>query len=161
MSKMRKNSGFTLIELLIIVALIAVLTSIAVPTWRDWMPTYRLKSAARELHSIMQVARLAAVKYNTSVILSFNNAGGHDAIVFEDLGGVGANQSYDPDEKMIRSFDLPPFITISSNNITGQLVRYNTRGMPSVFGTVTVQNKRNELLHVVLSRAGHSRIVKP
>ena len=47
---MRKKSGFTLIELIIVIGMISLLTSIAIPAVMKWLPNYRLKAAVRDLY---------------------------------------------------------------------------------------------------------------
>ena len=46
---MRKNSGFTLIELMVVIALIVVLSAIAIPNYIAWLPKYRLNSAVDDV----------------------------------------------------------------------------------------------------------------
>jgi Tfp pilus assembly protein FimT len=61
---MRKKAGFTLTELVIIIALLGLLTAVGVPSFLSWLPKYRLKSAARDLYSNLQLAKMAAIKTN-------------------------------------------------------------------------------------------------
>lgn len=61
---MRKKSGFTLTELVIVIAVLGILTAVGVPNFLSWLPKYRLKSAARDLYSNMQLAKMAAIKSN-------------------------------------------------------------------------------------------------
>jgi len=68
------KNGFTLIELMIVLALIGILCIIAVPKINDWLPRYRLKSAASDLQSNMQKARMLAIKENNSVQIRFDNS---------------------------------------------------------------------------------------
>ncbi len=68
-----KNTGFTLIELMIAIALISILSIIAVPRFNDLIPRYRLKDAARNLQANMQKARLQAIKENNTVQIRFDN----------------------------------------------------------------------------------------
>jgi type IV fimbrial biogenesis protein FimT len=61
---MQKRSGFTLIQLTIVIALLAILTAVGVPNFLSWLPKYRLKSAARDLYSNLQLAKMSAIKAN-------------------------------------------------------------------------------------------------
>jgi type IV pilus assembly protein PilA len=49
---MKKTQGFTLIELLIVVAIIAILASIAIPQYQDYISRTRATGAAAELSGI-------------------------------------------------------------------------------------------------------------
>ena len=69
---MRNNSGFTLIELAVIIAIIGVLAGIAVPSFVGWLPKYRLISSADDIQSLVQNARLRAVKENAHVAVLFD-----------------------------------------------------------------------------------------
>ena len=71
---MRKKSGFTVIELIIVIAVLGILTAVGVPNFLSWLPKYRLKSAARDLYSNMQLAKLSAIKNNADWAIVFNLA---------------------------------------------------------------------------------------
>lgn len=71
----KDDAGFTLLQLIVIVGILGILASIAIPRYSEWMPRYRLKSAARDLYSNMQLARLLAIKANNSYRLIFTTAG--------------------------------------------------------------------------------------
>ena len=61
---MQKRSGFTLIELTIVIVLLAILAALSVPNFLSWLPKYRLKSAARDLYSNLQLAKMSAIRAN-------------------------------------------------------------------------------------------------
>ena len=69
---LQKSSGFTLIELMIGISIISILTAIAVPAVINWLPTYRLNAASRDLYSNLQKARLQAVKENKVIRVRFD-----------------------------------------------------------------------------------------
>ncbi|MCD4718374.1 MAG: GspH/FimT family pseudopilin [Desulfobacula sp.] len=73
MIKIKKtNSGFTIIELMTVVVMIGILSAVAIPRFNAWLPVYRLKSAASDLQSNMQKARVQAIKTNIPVQIRFD-----------------------------------------------------------------------------------------
>ncbi|MFH2057808.1 MAG: GspH/FimT family pseudopilin [Pseudomonadota bacterium] len=68
----KSQAGFSLFELMIAIALIAILSVIAAPNVINFLPGYRLKSAASDLQSNMQKARMLAVNTNSPVQMRFN-----------------------------------------------------------------------------------------
>jgi len=71
---MGRNSGLTLIELMVTIVLIAILANVAAPSFVEWQDNYRLKRAARDLHSNMQHTRLGAIKANANWAIVFDNS---------------------------------------------------------------------------------------
>ena len=68
---MQKRSGFTLIELTIVIVLLAILAAVSVPNFLSWLPKYRLKSAARDLYSNLQLAKMSAIKANKNCRVNY------------------------------------------------------------------------------------------
>ena len=62
--KMQKRSGFTLIQLIIVIVLLAILAGVGVPNFLSWLPKHRLKHAARDLYSNLQLEKMTAIKAN-------------------------------------------------------------------------------------------------
>lgn len=66
-------SGFTLVEVMVVVSMIGILSAIAIPAFSSWWPDYRLRSAARDLYSNLQRAKMGAIKNNTQWRVYFDN----------------------------------------------------------------------------------------
>jgi len=71
---MRKNYGFTLVELMVTIAIIAIVSAIAIPSYISWLPNYRLKSAVLDLEGNIQRTRLQAIKHNQTWAVLFDQA---------------------------------------------------------------------------------------
>ena len=68
---MRNDSGFTLFELMVVVGIMAILASVAIPGFLGWLPKYRMRSAADDVLSTLQQAKLRAVRENANVSVTF------------------------------------------------------------------------------------------
>ncbi len=86
---MRNESGLTLFELMVVVGIMAILASVAVPGFLGWLPKYRMRSAADEVLSTLQHAKLRAVRENDVVSVTFNIAN-ESYLAFLD-NGAGAD----------------------------------------------------------------------
>jgi type IV fimbrial biogenesis protein FimT len=103
---MKRHSGFTLIELMVVLTLAGVLVGLAVPSFREFTASQRVKTAASDLAAAMLMARSEAVKRNTSVTVTqaaggWTNgwtvaAGGTTLVNKESTGNVTVTPNPDP-----------------------------------------------------------------
>ena len=63
----RPQGGFTLIELLVVVTISAIMVGLAVPSFKNFMASQRVKSAASEIATTLLLSRSEAVKRNVTV----------------------------------------------------------------------------------------------
>lgn len=70
-----KKSGFTLTEMMIVVAIVAILSSISVPNFQVLMASSALKSAANNFTNFINTAKLEAGKRGVRVTICGSNDG--------------------------------------------------------------------------------------
>ena len=75
-----RRRGFTAIELMVTVAIVAVLATLAAPSFRQLIATQRVKSVASALNESLWVTRSEALKRNDTVAFVFANAGTDTAV---------------------------------------------------------------------------------
>ena len=135
----RRQSGFTLTELMITVAVLAIVVTIAVPSFTNLINSNRLTAAANELVATVQTARMEAVRRNSSVVLcptvngtACSGTNWERLMVFSDEDGNGAA---DADEPVIRDVVVSAGnirITPSNNVATNDRVRFAADGFVRV-----------------------------
>jgi type IV fimbrial biogenesis protein FimT len=160
------SKGFTLIEVLIIFALIGIISAIAVPNVVTMMRTYRLKSAANELASTLQLARVTAISQNANSVLTFNT-GTKSYSGFSDNGNGGGTLNdgvQNGTEQTIKTVNLQSSyygeITFNTPSF-GITTVFNSQGMCTSSGTVTLRNSVGATVQVTLSPSGAIKIIYP
>ena len=77
MAAMRaRESGFSMIELMIVCVIMVIIAGIAVPNIFQTYRNYQLDSAGHSVASLLQQARMQAVKTNLPAYANFTNASG-------------------------------------------------------------------------------------
>ena len=67
----KKQNGFTLVEVMVIVCIIGVLAAVSLPAYLSYRPKQRLNQAVNEYHSLLQNARMLAIKNRGDCSISF------------------------------------------------------------------------------------------
>jgi prepilin-type N-terminal cleavage/methylation domain-containing protein len=68
----KQSGGFTLAEAMIVLALVAIISAIAIPVWQSMKRNSDLKSAAYEIMAAIQWAKSEAARRNICIGLQFN-----------------------------------------------------------------------------------------
>jgi type IV fimbrial biogenesis protein FimT len=61
------EAGVTITELMVVIGIIAIASTMAMPNYLAWNARYQLRQAVSELHGNVSLARMAAMNRNTSV----------------------------------------------------------------------------------------------
>ncbi|MFZ1202632.1 MAG: GspH/FimT family pseudopilin [Desulfobacterales bacterium] len=156
---MRNNSGFTLIELAVVIAIVGILAGIAVPNFVGWLPKYRLNSSADDIQSLVQNARLRAVKENAHVAVLFdpdNDGLGGDYLAFVD---ANSDWNLDAGEAVVMRGEVSSGIRITGTGFTNDRFSFNSRGLClEGGGSISLRNSSGKTKTVAIEMTGNSRI---
>ena len=122
MNPYRKN-GFTLIELMIVIAIIAILSAISVPTFSSYMATRRLNGAARQVQGDLMATRMQAVSSNKLVAVSFINS--NQYTIFFDNNNNG---SIDSGETIVTKNIYPDYYDVTITAVSSYQPKFYSNG---------------------------------
>jgi len=136
---LRNREGFTIIRLLVTIGIVGVLLGTASPNIASVTRVYSVRSAARQVYSELQNARMAAVMANQSYTFTVN-VGGTTYTVTPSPGSATALEATG--------------ITMSAPNP----ITFASNGTASATATVTVSNSFGDAVQVAVGSAGRVRI---
>lgn len=82
-----------MIELIIVMVIITIGATLMAPGLSSWMPHYRLKSATRDIVSIMRIAQIKAISNNLTYQMTFDPPNGSYFLQYQDTGGAWVNET--------------------------------------------------------------------
>lgn len=165
---MQENSphaGFTLLELMVIIAIIGIVTSIAVGGLRSMVPRMRLNAAVRDLRGDMQRCKMAAIRNNTECLMVFEEGTqSGDSGNYTACFDTNDNNDCDVGEEKVLSKNL------NDNDFVGVWlddagfcfgypdVNFNSRGLPNCNGGVDLKNLKGDKRVLNVSKTGRIQI---
>lgn len=141
--------GFTLIELLVAVTIIGILLALAAPSFTKMLERNRLRGAAEQVFTDLQLARTEAIKRNANVFVTFASVSPPTNWCYGLSVGAACDCTVpdtDPaaceiDDGVLRVTRGSDFrdVTLSENFPGGSGTRFEPRqGLSNPAGTVTV-----------------------
>lgn len=164
----RLIKGFTLIELLVVISLIAILASLAAPSFNDLRINQKISSYSSDLFASLLQARNESLKLSKPVTVAPINSGDWTSgwNIFVDMN---ANSSFDSgtDTVVVKSPALTDGITVtgSGGGTAPTAFTFDSRGfLLNGFGANRVIFKSaitNREKQVIVSATGRARLCDP
>ncbi|MDM8347606.1 GspH/FimT family pseudopilin [Pseudomonas sp. sp1636] len=128
---MASSKGFTLIELMIVLAIIVIVSAVAVPGYQAMIASNRLTSSSNNLIGALQLARSEAVTRNQAVFVCNSNDQASCSGSWADGGIVLL-----ADGEVLRVLSpLPNDVAVNGNTI-----QYNANGQLAGVAALVVSN---------------------
>lgn len=172
----RRRRGLSLVELLVTIAVIGVLTGIAVPSFAAMVQSAQLGSASSAFVSSLRLARSQAIKSSSRVALCKSadgrqcaTSGGWEAgwLVFHDPDADG---QVSEGETVIQRMDaLATGVVMTGNQPVARVITFTGSGVPRtaagglLAGTVTLCHRSADAgpaHRIVLASGGRPRVQK-
>ena len=154
--------GFTLIELMVVVTLVAVLSAIAVPSFRDLLLNQRLAASTSDFVAALSLTRTEALKRSQLVTLT-------PKATKDWSSGWEVKSTVDGVATTLRAFEaLPAGVTVDtglSNGLNGK-VNYDANGFSRngdsyLMGCVAFKAETGRRSAVVVSASGRPKVCDP
>jgi len=153
---MQKDTGFTLLELMVVIAMVAILTAIAIPNTISWRNNAKLNGDVLNLRGDLEMAKLRAIKENANVAVLFNANGYEIFIDNGDGGGVANNWVRDGEEVLLTNKQLSDGVTMATN-FTSPRAQFTPRGRCNG-GTAVITNSAGTTKSIAVSIIGRIRV---
>ncbi len=136
---MQKHSrGFTLLELMLVMAIVAILAGVALPSMSSFITTGRISGAADVIKNEFEWARTEAVKDNDTIKITFIT-GANWCIGIDDTGGAcdcsSASCTVNGQPKNISYADYDGLTLSTSGGLSS--VTINPTGIADTSGAIT------------------------
>lgn len=145
--------GMTLIELVITLAIVAIVLTIGLPSYGQWIQNTQIRTAAESIQNGLQLARLEAVRRNTAVDFTFTGTNWAVAV-------VAPAETVQSKSGAEGSPNVAVAATVNPITFNG-LGRVTSPGAGDIQINLTNAVGGNRPLRVVVTRGGEIRMCDP
>jgi prepilin-type N-terminal cleavage/methylation domain-containing protein len=147
----RADAGFTMTEVIVVIAIIGILSAIALPAILSWLPDMKLRSVARDIYSGAQRARAEAVRTNSDWAIVFDVPNNR----YDICSSAGADLNFDTliDNTIANTVNLSTSGSGIALTVPIATMIFNSRGMANA-GSVRLQNSKGTAYTVVTGVSG-------
>ena len=144
----RGKGGVTLIEVAVVMAIVGIMALFLAPAIGQWADNFRIRQAARDISSTLQLAKMKAItkRLEYNVVFDVDNNTFHHERNDPRLGWTteeGVNKA-------------PRGVNIDTN-LASETFQFNPNGTCSN-GSITIDNEQGKQYKVVVSRTGRIRM---
>lgn len=143
------QKGVTLIELIVVMVIIAIGALLTAPNISSWLTNYRLRSATRDVVSIMRVAQLKAVSNHAPYQVIFDTAHDNYILKYQDTGGAWKS------EGEIQT--LPTGVKYNTT-FAGNTITFSPNSRATEDGSITLNNTKGSTTVSVRMLTGRIKI---
>lgn len=135
---MKNQKGFSLMEMVIVAVVIGLMAALAVPSFLNYTSKLQAKSTARDVVSVLRLARSRAIAERVQYGVYFN-AGARQYTFFKDVANP-TSFLYEPlaGDSTISQVDLDQDVNYGTNTLTSTTVVFTTAGAASTSGYLRI-----------------------
>jgi prepilin-type N-terminal cleavage/methylation domain-containing protein len=126
-SKIKSNSGITLIELLIVVAIVGIVTTMALPRFQNAYDRMKFRSANRDLMSSMKLARSQSIAEKKYVGVYFNVDNSTTTLFEKDTAYTTLNM-FEETDHVLRVDTIPGMSSFLWTDMTNNAMTFRPTG---------------------------------
>jgi prepilin-type N-terminal cleavage/methylation domain-containing protein len=160
-SKSSRERGVTLIELAVVMAIIAIMGLFLVPAIGEWLDNYRIRQAARDIVSTLQLAKMRAISthHEYRVIFDVNNNTykinkGNSASESTSWGLDDGVQAGDEIRNIPKNVDIVDNAAPFGN--TAAFIEFNPNST-AVGDSIFITNTKDKRYRIIVSTSGRIR----